>query len=403
MLLGMKYKLKDLCKIKHGYAFKGKDILKIPTKYILVTPGNFAIGGGFKEDKCKYFNEQGEFPKEYILKANDLIVTMTDLSVNSDTLGYGALVPKNKIYLHNQRIGLVYDIKGDIILKEYLYWYMRTYKYQKAVVASQSGTAIHHTSPERILEIVVDIPNIKEQQKVVNILFSIEKKIELNNQIKDNLYEQAETFFKKEFVNHQCDNLIWSTYKLEEIFYHISPGTNYQPKRMESGIPFLNVKNINNGYIDYKDAKFIAEEDYKKVHKTWIPEVNDLLISRIGTLGLVAVIRNEDLPIAVHYKFLDLKTKTIPFQFAYFLLKSNYFQKKYRNNVKQSVQEYVTVDDIRNIEIELPKDNTIFHKYIIIYDKILNIQRQNKTLALLRETLLPKLMNGEIDLDKTKN
>ena len=187
-------------------------------------------------------------------------------------------------------------------------------------------------------------------------------------------------------------------YIMEGLFYHITPGTNYQPNRVKSGIPFLNVKNISNGYIDFKDSKYITEKDYEKVHKTWQPEENDLLISRIGTLGLVAVIRKEDLPLAVHYNFLDLKTDKIPFEFGYFLLKSDYFQTKYKFNVKNSVQEYVTVDDIRKIEVNIP-DLEILYKYKIYYNKILNIQRENRYLEQLRDTLLTKLMNGEIDLD----
>lgn len=183
-------KLNELCKIKHGFAFKGKDIIKdYSTKYILITPGNFNIGGGFKSDKCKYFSESGEIPEDYILKANDLIVTMTDLSVKSDTLGYSALVPndKNNIYLHNQRIGLVYDIDETKVLKEYLYWFMRTKRYQQKVVASQSGTAIHHTSPDRILNITIDLPLLDEQRKIIKFLSDIENKIKTNNEINNNL------------------------------------------------------------------------------------------------------------------------------------------------------------------------------------------------------------------------
>lgn len=72
---------------------------------MLVTPGNFAIGGGFSLEKPKYYN--GPIPQSFILKQNDLIVTMTDLSKQGDTLGYSALVPASDLYLHNQRIGLV--------------------------------------------------------------------------------------------------------------------------------------------------------------------------------------------------------------------------------------------------------------------------------------------------------
>lgn len=123
--------------------------------------------------------------------------------------------------------------------------------------------------------------------------------------------------------------LDWKIYKLKELFYHIKPGTNFQPKRIKEGIPFLNVKNINTGFIDLSDVKYISIEDYNKVHKTWTPEENDILVSRIGTLGLITTIRKEDLPIAVHYNFINIKSKFLPYQFVYFYFKSNNFQRKY--------------------------------------------------------------------------
>ena len=90
--------------VKHGFAFAGEHICDEPLGDILLTPGNFAIGGGFKGDKFKYFD--GDVPDDYVLDEGDLIVTMTDLSKQADTLGYPALVPKphGSRFLHNQRL-----------------------------------------------------------------------------------------------------------------------------------------------------------------------------------------------------------------------------------------------------------------------------------------------------------
>ena len=71
------YKLRDLIDIKHGFAFKGEFFRDIPSENILLTPGNFNIGGGFKSDKFKYY--VGEINDDYILKKDDLIVTMTEI------------------------------------------------------------------------------------------------------------------------------------------------------------------------------------------------------------------------------------------------------------------------------------------------------------------------------------
>ena len=158
-----KCKLRELAHIKHGFAFSGEFFSEIDNGIVLVTPGNFAIGGGFQETKNRYFTS--EYPQEYVLHAGDLIVTMTDLSKKADTLGYGAIVPSTgKIYLHNQRIGLFdkLDQKLDPI---FMRWFMQTSEYREEIVRTSTGSTVHHTSPDRILDSIIFIPPIGEQIK----------------------------------------------------------------------------------------------------------------------------------------------------------------------------------------------------------------------------------------------
>ncbi len=102
------HRLGDLVEIKHGFAFQGEFFREEPPGDILLTPGNFAISGGFKTEKLKYYT--GPVPQEFILQEDDLLVTMTDLSKAADTLGYPAIVPRShrgRRFLHNQRRGKV--------------------------------------------------------------------------------------------------------------------------------------------------------------------------------------------------------------------------------------------------------------------------------------------------------
>ena len=98
--------LGDYIHVKHGFAFKGEHFTEEETQDVLVTPGNFVIGGGFQDNKLKYYS--GPVPEDYVLHEGDLVVTMTDLSKAGDTLGYPALIPASseRRFLHNQRIGL---------------------------------------------------------------------------------------------------------------------------------------------------------------------------------------------------------------------------------------------------------------------------------------------------------
>lgn len=178
-------KLGDYVSVKHGFAFKGEFISNETTDLILVTPGNFKIGGGFKSDKFKYYTRV-DFPKEYTFKPDDLIVTMTDLSVDGDTLGYSALIPdnyKNEIYLHNQRVGKI-EFKKNIG-KYFIYFLMKTEDYQWYILSGASGTSIRHTSPTSICSYNFKIPpeNIIDEFEI--LCSDVLKKVRKNqNQIR---------------------------------------------------------------------------------------------------------------------------------------------------------------------------------------------------------------------------
>ena len=150
-------KLKEFIEIKHGYAFKGEFFSKDPTSNILLTPGNFKFGGGFKWDKLKYYD--GEMPSDFILKNGDLIVTMTDLSKLGDTLGYPALVPPSKDlkFLHNQRIGKV-NFKNQKLGLFYLYYLLCSDSYRSHVLGTATGSTVKHTAPDRIKDFSFILP-----------------------------------------------------------------------------------------------------------------------------------------------------------------------------------------------------------------------------------------------------
>jgi type I restriction enzyme S subunit len=155
------------------------------------------------------------------------------------------------------------------------------------------------------------------------VLSSLDDKIDLLHRQNKTLEALAETLFRQWFIEEADES--WETYKLKELVKHVKPGTNFQPKRIEVGIPFINVRNLNNGFLDLTDTTKISKEEYLRVHKSWEPEENDVLISRIGTLGVVAVIQKCDLPVAVHYNMINLRAKLTSYQFLYFLVKSQLF------------------------------------------------------------------------------
>lgn len=177
----------NLASIKHGYAFKSESFSSIETDNVVLTPGNVKIGGGYNHKYFRFYDNT-YFPEEYILKKNDLIISMTDLTPNSATLGYPFFVPEieNKKFLHNQRLGKV-EINFLNIDKVFLFNFLCTDTYRNNIVSEATGTTVKHTSPTRILSQLIPIPPLEEQKQIAEILSTVDSKLE-------NLKEKKQSF-----------------------------------------------------------------------------------------------------------------------------------------------------------------------------------------------------------------
>ena len=282
------YRLGDFLKVKHGYAFKGENIVTEETPNILVTPGNFNIGGGFKSDKFKYYKGD-EFPKEYILTSGDIVVTMTDLSKDSDTLGYSAKIPfsTNHNYLHNQRIGLVQFINENVC-KDFVYWLMRTREYQNYIVGSASGTSIMHTSPSRIEDYRCIIPSsLSEQESIASILTSIDNKINLLHLENETLEALGETLFCQWLIEEAKDD--WDEIPLTKIanFTNGLACQKYPPKNDVEKLPVLKIRELSNG-IGY-DSDYATTD----VANEYIVHAGDVIFAWSASL-MVKIWGGED-------------------------------------------------------------------------------------------------------------
>ena len=167
--------LKEFFDIKHGFAFDGK-FFEASGEYILMTPGHFNEEGGFRDQgkKTKYFT--GEIPKDYILAKDDLVVAMTEQK--SGLLGSAAFVPEPNRYLHNQRLGLVVDLKTSRLSKGYLLNLFNTPHLRVEVAKTSTGSKVKHTSPTKLRAVKVGIPpTLKEQEEITTALSTNEQKI----------------------------------------------------------------------------------------------------------------------------------------------------------------------------------------------------------------------------------
>ena len=387
-------KLGELIEIKHGYAFSGEHIVEDDNGIVLVTPGNFRIGGGFKEEKCKFFD--GEIPADYVLKEGDFIVTMTDLSKTIDTLGYSALVPKSKrTYLHNQRIGLV-TFKSDECDRGYIYWLMRTREYQRSIANTSTGATVHHTSPKKIYDYDLEVPPLSTQHRIATILSRYDSLIEnYQKQIKL-LEEAAQRLYKEWFVDlhfpgHENTKIVdgvpegWEKKKVADVvvFYDKmrKPLSSMQRQSMEKIYPYYGAASL----MDYVD-NYLFDGTY-------------LLMGEDGT-----VISNEKYPmlqyvwgkfwVSNHAHVLQGK-EPYSTEFIYMMLK----QMTILDVVTGAAQPKISQGRLAAKEIIMPANELVKE-----YDKIVvpmiqqakSLQSQIRLLTEARDRLLPKLMSGEI-------
>lgn len=179
---------------------------------------------------------------DYILDENDVIVTMTDLSKEADTLGFTAKVPAwfGKRFLHNQRIGLVKLLTDDFDLN-YLYWLMRTFSYQRFVANGATGATVKHTSPTKICQYTFTAPKDKNtQRKIASILSGYDDLIE-NNLRRVRLLEE------KAFASYKLLNKV-AKFRLTELYDTSSGGT---PSRAN--------ENFYTGEINWFKSKELAD------------------------------------------------------------------------------------------------------------------------------------------------
>lgn len=369
------YSLDELIHIKHGYAFKGEFFSEEPTDDILLTPGNFAIGGGFKAQKLKYYN--GNFPVDYILNENDVIVTMTDLSKEADTLGFSAKVPAwyGKRFLHNQRIGLV-KLKTDEFDQNYLYWLMRTFSYQRFVANGATGATVKHTSPTKICQYKFTAPENKTtQRKIASILSAYDDLIE-NNLKRIKLLEKKAFLRYKQIV--QEEKMV-SENKLKEIIQTVKrkpkvPKSDYKEK---GAFPIIDQStDFIGGYTNekesvYGDVPMIIFGDHTRILKY----INfPFACGADGT----QLIKPENPNISIAYLYFELISCNL----------SNYHYARHFKYLKEQI-------------IKLPSEKVMF-EYKDETDNIFNLNQllrlQNTKLREARDILLPRLMDGQIEV-----
>ncbi|MCM3638232.1 restriction endonuclease subunit S [Sporosarcina luteola] len=423
------YKMGDLLKVKHGFPFLG-EFFSTNGKYVVLTPGNFYESGGFKRTIGKEKFYVSDFPEEYLCSEGDLIVAMTEQA--EGLLGSTAIIPENNIYLHNQRIGLI-SWNDDIVDKQFLYYLFMTRSVRKQIRDTASGTKVKHTSPDRIYDVNVFLPDLTVQQNNAALLWMLEQKILLNNLIITELEEMTKIIYEYWFVQFDFPNvegkpyrssggkMVWNERLKREIpnGWEVSPLPKHcevidclhsakPPLEFEAEQYFLlQLENlVEHGLVNLSNKYYVSKEMYE----LWTSriEVNegDLVITNAGRVGSVARIP-ANLKAGIGRNMTAIRPRDIPAVFLYYFMTSRDVSAQIKINADTgSFFGSLNVRGIKELCITLPSDNAQdilgeFAKLVSPYRTRIELcAEENSQLTRLRDWLLPMLMNGQITVDK---
>jgi type I restriction enzyme S subunit len=380
--------------VKHGFAFSGENIREEPPGDILLTPGNFAIGGGFKGDKFKYFD--GEVPEEYVLNPGDLVVTMTDLSKQADTLGYPAIVPtlRGPRFLHNQRLGKIIIKPNAGMDDRFLFYLLRTAEYRHEVLASATGTTVKHTSPGRILAHKANIPPLAEQKAIAQILGALDDKIELNRRMNATLEAMARALFQSWFVDAAATNRPkgWREGTLGEVTDN--PRRGIQPEEIKPSTPYIGLEHMPRRCIalsDWGHADTLESNKFEfKRGEIMFGKLRPYF-HKVGVAPLDGVCSTD---------ILVVRPKA-PAWFGFVLGHVSSVELVNHTNAASTGTKMprASWNDIARFEVALPPESAAAEFTDLIrpmIDRIIASVHESRTLAELRDTLLPKLLSGEL-------
>ncbi|EGO6517571.1 restriction endonuclease subunit S [Enterococcus lactis] len=412
----MKYeiiKLQDVVD-KLGDGLHGTPIYDNNGEYYFINGNNLDDGKiVFKENTKKVSRE------EYHKYKKDLNDRTILVSING-TLGNVAVYKNEKVMLGKSAC---YFNVIENVNKDYIKYVIMSPDFKKYLEQHYTGTTIKNVSLKTMRNYTFKLPSENHQLLVSKILSSLDSKIELNNQIISNLEELASTLFKRWFVDFEfpdengnpykssggkmVDSELgeipegWEITELKSIVDVVDNRGKTPPlEKDKTDFPIIDVKTLsgNGRVVNYNKAqKYVSEETYSSWFRSGHPKINDILISTVGSIGEIKMFLTDKGTIAQNVVGLRAK-KHLEYHLYQFLLynKSNLIT----YNIG-SVQPSIKVTHLLKHKVLLPnkKDLNKFNSVMIgLTDKIINLSKEINSLTEIRDSLLPKLLSGEIEL-----
>ena len=294
------------------------------------------------------------------------------------------------------------------ILPKFLKYYLENPVIKKYIQTTYtSGSVIPRIILKDFKKFPINYPNIENQNKIINILDDIDKKIVVNQELNKNLLKMASSFYN-EFYLKKADTYDTKKYvTLDDVTSKFATGLNPRKNFVlgEGDNYYVTIKNMANNSIVLDDkCASITDEALIKINKRSDLKIGDLLFSGIGTIGRVHLIDEKPTNWNISESVFTIRpNELVSSEFLFIMLLGQEVQEYAKALASGSVQKGIRMRDLKVFEFILPKekDKSFLDSLLIpIIKHIKSNEKEIQKLTKLRDTLLPKLMSGEIDVSE---
>lgn len=406
----MEYREELLGKFLNSVSEKENDKLEFVT---LINTSDIFNGRVLNHKKVVNENLKGQFKKTF--KKGDILFS----EIRPANRRFAKVKFNAKGYIASTKL-MVLRNKSDEVLDDFIYYYLTSngiLKYLQNQAESRSGTFPQITF-KNIQEISVKVPTIPDQKKIISIILSLDKKIEINNKIIENLETQAQAIFKSWFVDFepfQDGNFVESELGLIPEGWELGKlGKSKLGKIISSGIDEFKDKKIYLATADVSDTSInnISTKitfDDRPSRANMQPKPLSVWFAKMKDSRKLIFVDTTDKEIISRMifstGFAGIQANENSFTYLWAYLLSNDFDKIKNAYAMGTTMQAINNKNINNILIAIPTDSILKEFSTItkpMIEIISNLRKQNEKLAQTRDTLLPKLMSGEIDVSNIK-
>lgn len=295
-----------------------------------------------------------------------------------------------------------------IVVSSYLYYQLQSPHFKSYIHLMSTGSTIKHISLKTMREYVFELPSLTDQRRIASILSSLDRKIELNNKINADLEEMAQAIFKNWFVDFEpfkdgkfVDSELgmipegWKVGTLTEIASYMNglAMQKFPPENNEDSLPVLKIKELGQGFCGTDSDRCSCNiKDECKIHN------GDVIFSWSGTL-LVDVWCGGDCGLNQH--LFKVTSKDYPKWFYYYWTKHHLQEFIHIAKDKAVTLGHIKRGHLEEAMVAIPDNDSMEKAHELfepILSKMISLRLENSRLSTLRDTLLPRLMSGEIEI-----